>query len=683
MRWAPTVFLLVLVACSAGDGSSWTAVDDGLAPLQLRLVRAGADGSVWGAGYHAGSLTGALVHGADGTVRGIPLPDDLLSDYTFVDLELLEPGVLWIAGTAHLFRHELGAWQVHAVPEQVTDGVTAASFVSDGVGWIAGQGWDGSHIHRFDGGTFIEEPMDGDVADVSLVSLEVLADGSGVAAGARTSGDLDAVLFHRNAGRWTEVELPVGDMGGIRDVFRHDSGPEIWVVGDRILRGLPGFLEDQELTLDADFVARAGWAPDGDEAWLGGFGERPLIHWRGDEWEVVPPEHLASGDAAGRTWLVDDVHFADPQRGWVVAGFVDCGAGADCPSGSSLLRYDRGSDAQAWSARGDWALPPDVGTAGPAVAVRGLAIDLEGRVWLTGDADPGGAADWNQPQTWRRGADGTWVQQTDLDGIGLNGLTFTSSTSGWAVGSDVDGEDRHQGVVLRWDGESWVQEDVDAVTSVDWELFDVAETDAGEVVAVGRRINFPLVVTRVDGTWEMIPLDGYSGITAMLDVDVGPDGVVWVAGTSLSEAGTLEGYLVTGQARALEQVDLLGEECGAPDARYPCWSLAAVAAFEGGAVAVGESTAVRVDGDAVVATPTNMTLVDVAVDEAGEIWVLAENGWWVPDADGWSVRRHWDDQAGDGVVRRLVEATADFGLVLGQREWPDGRIEAVVLEPSR
>ena len=34
-----------------------------------------------------------------------------------------------------------------------------------------------------------------------------------------------------------------------------------------------------------------------------------------------------------------------------------------------------------------------------------------------------------------------------------------------------------------------------------------------------------------------------------------------------------------------------------------------------------------------------------------------------------------------GVVRRLVAATADFGLVAGQREWPDGSVQAVVLEP--
>ncbi len=681
MRWAPTVLLLCLSACSPGEDGTWTAVEEGLEPLQLRLVRTSSDGGVWAAGYHPGGLSGALVRGQDGVLRGVRLPDDLLWDYTFVDLDLVEPDVLWIAGTAHVLRLEADAWEVHAVPEDVTDGVTAACFVADGAGWIAGQGWDGPHIHRFEEGAFVEEVVQGDLEGVSLVALEILADGSGVAAGARTAGDQEAVLFQRSNGRWHEVTLPVGDVGGIRDVFRHDGGPEIWVVGDRILRGLPGFLEVQDVALDADFVARAGAAPDGGEAWLGGFGERPLIHWRRGEWEAVPPDRLTSADTAGRTWLVDDVHFGTADGGWVVAGYVDCGAGADCPSGASLLRFDRGGDPLDWAADGDWAAPPDTGVAGPAVTVRGLAIDADGRAWLSGDADPAGGADWNQPRTWRREVGGAWELQADLDGIGLNGFSFIGPSAGWAVGSEVDDEDRHQGVVMRWDGESWSRETVDAVSSVDWELFDVAETADGAVVAVGRRMNYPLVVTRAADTWEMVSLDGYSGITAMLDVDVGPDGVVWVAGTSLSAAGTLEGYLVRGDPATLEPVILPGKECGPADARYPCWSLAAVAAFEGGAAAVGESTAVRVEGDEVLATPTNMTLVDVAVDADGATWVLAENGWWVPDDEGWTVRRHWDDEAASGVVRRLAEATDDFTLVLGQRERPDGTVEAVILEP--
>jgi len=685
MRCAPTLLLLCLVGCSPGGDGAWTSVEDGLLPLQLRLVRTGTEGWVWAAGYHSGSLSGALVQGTGGTLSAASPPDDLLWDYAFVDMDVLEPDVVWLAGTAHLFRYQQRVRQTFDVPAAVRDGVTASSFPADGTGWITAQGWDGAHIYRFEGDEFVEESIDGDLAGVSLVTIEVLMDGSGVAAGARTGEELQALLYQRSGGTWSEVPLPVspGDLGGIRDVYWHDGGPEIWVVADQVLRGLPGSLEVQELSLDADFVPRAGASTDDREAWLGGFGVRPVLHWRWGEWEAVPPGRLTSGDSVERTWLVDDMHFASPEEGWMVASFVDCSVGAACPTGAALMRYDRKDDTQGWTLDVDWARPPDDWTAGPSVAARALAIDAGGDVWLAGDAAPEGESDWNQPQTWRRGADGVWSEQLDLAGVGIHGLTFSGEDAGWAVGSAVDAEDRHQGVVLSWDGAAWRGETVDAVTSVDWELFDVAVTSDGVVVAVGRRMNYPLVLTRVEGTWQMLSLDGYTGITAMLDVSIGPDDVIWAAGTSMTSSGTLEGYLVRGSPTELLQVEIPGEECGPPDTRYPCWSLAAVAALGDGAVAVGESTMVRIDGQQVTSVPTNMTLVDVALDEAGDAWVLAENGWWTPVGDTWTLRRHWDEQAAAGVVRRLVAASDDFELVVGQREWPDGDVQAVVIEPQR
>lgn len=683
MRRAPTLLLLCVLGCSPGGDGAWTALEDGLLPLELRLVRTGTEGWVWAAGYHSGALSGALVQGTNGVIGSASPPDDLLWDYAFVDMDVLEPDVVWLAGTAHVFRYQQRIWEVHGVPADVTDGVTASSFPGDGIGWIAAQGWDGAHIYRFEGDEWIEEDLDGETGGVSIVAIEVLADGTGVAAGARTDGALSALLYQRTGERWAEVSLPVpaDDLGGIRDVYWHDGGPEIWVVADQMLRGLPGALEVQELPVDADFVARAGASTGGREGWLAGFGSRPVLHWRWGEWEAVPPERLTSGDGAGRTWLVDDMHFASPEEGWMVAGFVDCSVSAECPSGASLMRYDRMDDTQGWTLDADWARPLDDWTAGPSMAVRALALDTSGAAWLCGDAAPDGDLDWNLPQTWRRAPGGVWTQQPALAGIGIHGLTFPGPNAGWAVGSEVDGDDRHQGVVLRWDGATWQREVVDAVTSVDWELFDVAETPGGEVVAVGRRMNYPLVLILADGAWRMLSLDGYIGITAMLSVSVGPDGVVWAAGTSLTAAGTLEGYLVRGDPTSLTQVELPGKECGPPGARYPCWSLAAVAATENGAVAVGESTVVRVDGDQVTSVPTNMTLMDVAVDADGAAWVLAENGWWIPAGDDWTVRRHWDEQASTGVVRRLVAASDGFDVVVGQREWSDGSVQAVVIEP--
>ena len=174
-------------ACSPGLDGAWTVIDEGFGPIQLRVVHGDEGDGAWFAGYHEGSLAGILLHGAEGAISAVPLPTDLLWDFTFVDVCWADAGVLWIAASAHLFRLEDEVWEVHPVPAEVAGGVTGCAFASDGAGWVSAQAWGGPRIFAFEGEEFDEEPIDDTVADQDQITLvRLLARGSaGYAAGAR------------------------------------------------------------------------------------------------------------------------------------------------------------------------------------------------------------------------------------------------------------------------------------------------------------------------------------------------------------------------------------------------------------------------------------------------------------------------------------------------------------------
>ena len=64
----------------------------------------------------------------------------------------------------------------------------------------------------------------------------------------------------------------------------------------------------------------------------------------------------------------------------------------------------------------------------------------------------------------------------------LYGVHFTSTSEGWAVGSDFY---NGKGVLLHFKGDSWASVNPPSVSS-DWELFSVHFTSATEGWVVGR-----------------------------------------------------------------------------------------------------------------------------------------------------------------------------------------------------
>jgi hypothetical protein len=102
-------------------------------------------------------------------------------------------------------------------------------------------------------------------------------------------------------------------------------------------------------------------------------------------------------------------------------------------------------------------------------------------------------------------------------------------------------------------------------------------------------------------------------------------------------------------------------------------------------VAVGEAAMLIIDDGEPGPIDTNMTLLDVALPDGGAPWVLAENGWWEPSADGWTVRRHWDPRSGEGISRRLSCVDDDFSRIAGFRQrtddGPPQLLHAVLVEP--
>jgi len=673
---------IVLVGCSPGSDGEWTVVERGLLPAELRVVRARGDGSLWAAGYHSGSLGGLLLQGAAGTISEVALPPNRLWDFALVGLDEPAEDVLWAAGTADLFRRQGGSWQTWRVPTAVVDGVTAAVFVDTGRGWITGQGWDGPHIYRFDDGVFVEEVIDADLADLSLASIIAPQTDVVFAAGARLVEPQQGVLLVRSQASWRTVDLPLAaeELGPIRDLAWYDG--ELWVVGNRILRGPPTALEVEEVPMEAGFVPRVGAFTDDGERWVAGFGNHAVLHHRYGVWAPVEPSLLAPALPAGseRTWLFDDAHFAAPADGWLVAAFLDVDADGGSRSGAALLHYTRSGEAPTWDTSGEWLAPPTPVEYGPAVAASAVAVAPDGATWIAGDAAPVDEG-WGEPQTWRSSASGWEQVGGELAGVGIRDIQFVSPDEAWAVGSE-SGESE-QGVVLRWDGQEWARQDTSSVEAAEWALHAVRVAPDGTVYAVGSRLSYGYAVAFVEGTWRELDMDLPEVHTLLADVDVAPDGTVWAVGQTALASGSAEGVVLRGDADGIQRLDVEGRECGSDSNRYPCWTLTAVDAQGDDVIVVGEATCLTIGIEEVVSTPTNMTLVDVARDESGDPWVLAENGWWQWAGSGWTLHRHWDEQADQGFVHRLVTASNPLDVVVGYRESPDdGEVEATLIVPS-
>lgn len=683
------------LACSPGEDGAWTVVDQGLAQASLRAVRVGEDGGVWAAGYHGGRLSGILLHGAGEVFEEVPLPSDLTWDFAFVDVCHLDDGVIWLAATAHLLRLADGDWTVVPVPGEIADGVTACAFTADGVGLVLGQSWDGPRFYAFAEGEFAEEPLMEAVERPDELSLaSVLArSGFGYAAGVRRADEQEAVLLIRRGEGWDSVDLPdsAADIGPIRDLAWHAGGPDIWAVGDRILTGDAGQLEVVDFPYRDDFTPRVVAFPGAREGWIAGFGEDALVHERFGIWEAVPGTRLAADLAEGstRTWLFDDADFPQERSGWLVAEYSDCPQGSDCQSGQAILRYDRDASTSPWSVDASWVAPANEGEAAPALRPSAVAEGPDGSLWLAGDSDPDGTHPWGLPQLWRRPPGGDWGLEGGLSGIEIRDLHLRTADSGWAVGARAGAaDDDSLGVLLRLEGGEWIEESADDVVASDWELYAVAEAPDGDVYAAGRRNHFPLVLVRDGGSWSVVDVDEFEGITAVRDLAVDGDGTVWVVGTSILGSGGTTGYVAVGDRDGLQRLDLVdvGRQCGAVDHRAPCWSLRAVAAKGDEVSAVGEATALTFRGGQIEQIPTNMTLLDVAYSDADRPWILAENGWWQPSGGGWTVQRHWDAQAGEGIVRRLVSASDGFGWLAGfrQRSEDEGGdlLHAILVRPE-
>ena len=682
--------LLLTPGCSPGEDGAWTVLDHDLTPAELRTIRVDDDGGVWAAGYHSGSLAGFLLHGADGEFDEVPTPAGLLRDFALVDICHLSDGVVWLAGTAHIFRLEGQQWEVFEVPAEIVDGVTSCSFSSGGGGLVVGQSWDGPRIFTFDDGEFLAEALADSVESPDEISLaRVLSRGEfGYAAGVRRSDPQGAVLLLRGTDGWSPVELPVGPtaVGPIRDLAWHAGGPEIWVVGDLVLQGDGGSLEVVDFPYRDDFTPRVVAFPGDQEGWIAGFGELAVVHDRFGQWGEVPAERLAPGLDEGltRTWLVDDGDFPRKTDGWLVGEFADCDDDGACEGGQAILHYDRTANTVPVSADGGWSQPASEGEAGPGIAPTALAVGTDGVQWLAGDADPDGGDPWGQPQLWRRPPGGTWTLSSLPAGVGLHDLHVADDGGIWAVGSRAGADEGDTtGVLLTWDGGAWVEEEVAEFVASNWALFAVAIDGEGRPFAVGRRNAFPLALVRETEGWRIVGIDDFEGSTALQGVAVDGDGRIWVVGSTIPGSGGTEGYVAAGDADGLtrQDVDGLGRQCGSS----PCWSLVGVAASGDRVVAVGEAAMLIIDDGEPGPIDTNMTLLDVALPDGGAPWVLAENGWWEPSADGWTVRRHWDPRSGEGISRRLSCVDDDFSRIAGFRQrtddGPPQLLHAVLVEP--
>ncbi|MBI3118539.1 MAG: hypothetical protein HYZ00_07625 [Candidatus Hydrogenedentes bacterium] len=175
-----------------------------------------------------------------------------------------------------------------------------------------------------------------------------------------------------------------------------------------------------------------------------------------------------------------------------VAGF-----GADSAwfaTESTILRYDGGT----WAAH----TPPGIGM------IRDIAFVSEEEGWAAGLGTTGKAT-VNQGAMAHL-AEGVWseaVLPTFTEPWELMGLSFLSSTQGWACGVTKNPDTAmHSGIILQYGGE-WLAADVPSVSS-DWYLEDICFSDPDRGWAIGRDNEHRqgVLLCYLNGIWEHVSL---------------------------------------------------------------------------------------------------------------------------------------------------------------------------------
>jgi hypothetical protein len=181
-----------------------------------------------------------------------------------------------------------------------------------------------------------------------------------------------------------------------------------------------------------------------------------VLHWNGSAWRQI------TSSAAKKAGLLDGVAASATQM-WAV--------GVDNGDGPVIVRHNGSTWAHANA------------PAGVSGAYGAVAVTSQKDAWAVGLDDPSGeslTARWNG-SSWQQVASPS--PGADLND--LNGVTTTSASNAWAVGSSLDTIGPTRSLVLHWNGTNWQQAATPSPGSVFNILKAVTATSPSNAWAVG------------------------------------------------------------------------------------------------------------------------------------------------------------------------------------------------------
>jgi len=260
------------------------------------------------------------------------------------------------------------------------------------------------------------------------------------AVGSTNSGQ--SLILHWNGTSWQQV--PSADAAGNLTGVGASSATDAWAVGSGSGSGKTLILHwngtswqqvpspnpkgNISLTSVAVTSGRDAWAV-GDVFTSTSPATSLILHWNGTSWQEVPSPSPSEGQFGN---ALAGVAATSATNAWAV-GCTD-----GCPVGGTPLieRWNGTSWKQVAAPTTPYAL---YNLGGVAASVTGAwAVGGGGPITAEGAA----TAQWNGR---------SWTLSHGISGAVLTGVTATSATSAWAVGSTASGHT----LILRWNGQMW------------------------------------------------------------------------------------------------------------------------------------------------------------------------------------------------------------------------------------
>jgi hypothetical protein len=327
-------------------------------------------------------------------------------------------------------------------PGSVSDDLFAVAALSPSSVWAVGDDTSASTFvplaEHWNGSSWAVTPVsdpghDADLASIDAVSASNIWAVGAYATKAGTFLENKTLIEHWNGTKWAQVPSPSpGTSFNVLNSVGGSSATNIWAVGF----DAKGTSADQTL----------------------------VLHWNGTKWAQVPsPNPGAKGNNN-----LNSVVATSASDAWALGTFSTSNS---TPSQSLALHWNGSS----------WKQVTTVNPGGGSEFVGGSTTSAND-AWAVGDSASGGSLTehWNGTK---------WAAVSSPNGVSgdinqLDGVTQTSASNAWAVGTAKFEITPTAGFILHWTGGKWAKEPA-INAGATWGLFGVAADSASDVWAVG------------------------------------------------------------------------------------------------------------------------------------------------------------------------------------------------------